>query len=968
MSKKRLLIGVAAFRRLSALILLGAFCVFVGDICVRVLAQLAAKSSLITIQEAKNSELLKEAQGLEEQAEILAKKRDFDGAISLTKRALEILERTLSSTDPKIALSLSNLGYFYYSKGDYVNAEANFSRALAIREKAVPPDDALVAESLSDLAAMITLQGDYVRPEPLYQRALSITERAVKARKQAETELVPTLNNLATLYENRGDYTNAEPLFSRALAIQENASPKDNLGIALALNNLGRLYLNQRKYDNAESVLKRALKIYENAAPQGTGRSNALNNLATVYYNRGAFDAAEGLFQQALALREQTIGPKHPDLSSPLINLANVFRMQHRYDQAQLLLNRALAVTNEGLGHNHPNTGNVVHYQSLLYQAKGNVSEAVATRKRTNDIREYNLGLILSAGSEAQKRLYLDTLKDETDVSVSLHFREAPTDERAAALSVTTVLQRKGRVLDVMSNTLEALRRRAEPEDRALLEELSSLRSRLAKMVLSGGGTESASQRESARLTLEAETQRLEAKISYRSAAFRAQSQEITLELVQKAIPEEFALVEFISYRPFDVFGNTNEKSFGPRHYGAYVLQRSGKLQWVSLGSASTINSRIARFRNALRDPKQKDVKQLGKELDEKLMRPVRVLLGDVKNVFLSPDSDLSLIPFDALVDEQDEYLIKTYNFSYLTSGRDLLRLQITRPNRGVAVVIADPVFDNASLSSSQVKTEAKADATSIFSSRELEIKPLPGTKAEARALSKILRNAIVITGSKATEAAVKQVRGPSILHLATHGFFFPDKHVFEAQTVGKRGLQLVVSTVNAVLPYENSLVRSGLIFAGVKQGLSGPGEDGVLTALESSGLDLWGTKLVVLSACDTGVGDVADGDGVYGLRRSLVLAGAETQMMSLWPVNDKATRDLMVSYYDNLRAGAGRTEALRSIQRKMINSPIDAGKQNRGLGLEKKLSADDRSHPFYWASFIVSGNWRPVGIETIAR
>jgi len=136
----------------------------------------------------------------------------------------------------------------------------------------------------------------------------------------------------------------------------------------------------------------------------------------------------------------------------------------------------------------------------------------------------------------------------------------------------------------------------------------------------------------------------------------------------------------------------------------------------------------------------------------------------------------------------------------------------------------------------------------------------------------------------------------------------------------------------------ENPLLHSGLAFAGVN--VRGSSEDnGILTALEASGLNWWGTKLVMLSACDTGIGEVKNGEGVYGLRRALVLAGAETQAMSLWPVSDERTRDLMIGYYTALQAGQGRGEALRQGQLQMLARP---GWQ----------------HPFYWASFIQSGEW----------
>ena len=181
------------------------------------------------------------------------------------------------------------------------------------------------------------------------------------------------------------------------------------------------------------------------------------------------------------------------------------------------------------------------------------------------------------------------------------------------------------------------------------------------------------------------------------------------------------------------------------------------------------------------------------------------------------------------------------------------------------------------------------------------------------------------------------------------------------AGPAGGRGLGLGNSAQTEREGRENPLLRSGLALAGVNQHQSGAGEDGVLTALEAAGLDLWGTKLVVLSACETGLGEVKNGEGVYGLRRALVLAGSESQVMSLWQVSDAATRDLMAAYYQRLQAGEGRTEALRKVQLVMIKSGAQSATLGQARGTEKGQStqSEDRSHPFYWASFIQSGDWR---------
>ena len=204
-----------------------------------------------------------------------------------------------------------------------------------------------------------------------------------------------------------------------------------------------------------------------------------------------------------------------------------------------------------------------------------------------------------------------------------------------------------------------------------------------------------------------------------------------------------------------------------------------------------------------------------------------------------------------------------------------------------------------------------------------------------------ILPDATILTQGQASKATLKEIAAPKILHIATHGFFLED--VVMNPTTEGRGLSIRRAPPGEpdappMGRVENPLLRAGLAMAGAN--LRNGGENiNVLTALEVSGLNLWGTKLVVLSACDTGVGEIKNGQGVYGLRRALVLAGSETQVMSLWSVSDTGTRDLMIAYYKALQAGQGRSEALRQVQLRML-----AGK--------------DHHHPYFWASFIQSGEW----------
>jgi len=193
------------------------------------------------------------------------------------------------------------------------------------------------------------------------------------------------------------------------------------------------------------------------------------------------------------------------------------------------------------------------------------------------------------------------------------------------------------------------------------------------------------------------------------------------------------------------------------------------------------------------------------------------------------------------------------------------------------------------------------------------------------------------VTGAQASKATLRQVNAPILLHIATHGFFLQGMAENTTQTAARSATKDTRSAQGAP-GLQNPLLRSGLALAGANLD-KGTSDNGILTALEASDLNLWGTKLVTLSACDTGVGQVKIGEGVYGLRRAFFLAGTESLVMSLWPVSDYVTRQLMTQYYTGLKSGLGRGEALREAQLAM-------------------LKRKGREHPFYWASFIEAGEW----------
>jgi CHAT domain-containing protein/Tfp pilus assembly protein PilF len=892
------------------------------------------KRSLAIFEKALGPEHLDVARSLNNLALLYNDQGQYEKAEPLLQRSLAIREKALGPDHADTAAGLNSLAELYRNRAQYAQAEPLLKRSLAIWEKTLGLDHPNVAANLNNLAALYKSQGRYEKAELLFKRALAIKEKALGPD---HPDVALTLNHLAELYSNQGQYEKAELLFKRTLAILEKTLGPGHPYVAFSLNNLGNLYSNQGRYAQAEPLYKHSLAIEEKAfGPEHPDVAVSLNNLGDLYSKQGQYERAEPRYQLSLAIWEKILGPDHPHVALSLHNLAGLYKDQGQYEKAEPLYKRSLAILEKVLGLDHPYVAMSLTNLSINARARGEMARSVEFFGRANAIREHHLRLLLTKGSEYEKRAYMTTINSDIDVRISLDQGSAARVAGSARLALTTLLQRKGRVLDALADSFGDLRRRLSPEDTTLLDQLSSVNAQRATMYLHATQAKIAPEqyhREMARL--EEEAQALEARISASSAEFRALAQPITLEGVQQAIPSGAALVEFAVYRPFDPKAKTLGERWGPARYVAYVLRPEGDPVSVDVGEARIIGRLVGDLRQGLANPSSQFVTRIGRKLDEQIMLPVRRLLGETRTVLLSPDGALNLVPFGALVDEENQYLMKRYAFTYLSSGRDLLRLQAKVTSRYPGTIMAEVDFGSPREALQAAQTEPGGAKKRSMDFAAGGFLPLPGTAAEAQAIAKIFPTLKILSGKQATESALKQLHGPQILHVATHGFFLP---IVREESLEKSDLQLAGVSSMQVPKTENPLLRSGLALANANQ-LESETEDGVLTALEAAGLDLWGTKLVVLSACETGVGEVQNGEGVFGLRRSLMIAGSESQVMSLWKVDDHATKDLMVDYYTHLISNKGRSEALRQAQLAMLNS--------------KKYK-----HPFYWASFIPSGNW----------
>ncbi|MBX7223294.1 MAG: CHAT domain-containing protein [Blastocatellia bacterium] len=882
---------------------------------------------------------LVEVDRLNTEAEQFLKQKKFEQAEPKAQQAVEKAERILGPDHQALAKSLATLGHVFYSQNQRPKAAPFYLRALAIYEKTLGPNHPTLPNVLDYLGQIYSFQGDYTKAEPFEQRSLTIREQKLGPE---HPDTADSLNNLGALYTSKGDFARAEPLFLRALAIREKVLGQDHLMVGNSLNNLASLYVNQRNYSRAEPLFQRFLVLMEKLYGSDSHfTALACNNLATIYNAQQDYVKVGPYYQRALAIWEKVYGPNHPFTALGASNLAGVYVSLGDYAKAEPLYLRSLATNEQALGPDSPYVSQNYENLARLYLAKGDPVAAISFQSRCNEVQERDLQRNLISGSERQKLLYLNRTAKSPDRTLSLHLKLAQQNGDAQRAALTVVLRRKGRALDAMTTAIERLRRQQRPETQKRLDDYARLVSQISALTLRGPGNTKPEEHLATLRSLEEQKDRLEDEISRLSIEFKTQTRAITLEAVQKQIPADAVLAEYVVYRPFEPKSIT----YGNPSYAVYLLNSKGEINFADLGPAQPIEAAVDAFRKAIRnqtggDPKVSgkagkarqqgilQVKELGRKLEELIFQPVRKLLGKTNRVLLSPDGVLNLVPFDALVNEKQHYLVETFEFSYLTSGRDLLRLQTGIRSEGPPLVIANPDYTDGS-------------GPKLLGTQFSPLSRLSGTEVEAKLLQDTFPDAAVYLAGQATKMALTTARRPEFLHIGTHGYFLPD---VGQEAVPQNGPSRVLtrpedSTSEEKTRKENGLLRSYLFFAGANQAGGPQAEGGVMTALEATGLNLWGTKLVVLSACDTGVGDVHNGEGVYGLRRALVLAGSESQMVSLWPVSDAGTRDLMITYYRLLKNGAGRSAALRHIRLEFLKNP-------------------KRQHPYFWASFILSGEW----------
>ncbi len=801
-------------------------------------------------------------------------------------------------------------------QGKYAEAILSAEKLCLIVEAEEGPDHQGVGICLNVLGGLYNSFGDYEKAEIKLKRALEINR---KLGNSDSTQIASSLGLLAKVYMDKGEYRQAEPFAQEALKIREQSQGIGHFMVSTSLNTLGEIYLNLQEYDKAEPVLLRAIEIrkkHENAHSLVI----SLNNLCRLYYNTGYYESAEQLGITTLELGEFSLGKDHPHLAETLNLLGKIMASEGHFQDAFQYMKRAQSIDFKSIDH-----------------MKGFTSEA-------------------------QKLKFMQKSHEDLHVFLSLILKKLPTSPKALREGMNTILRRKGIILDIQRQFQRALL--SEDEKATIIfNKLSEVRSQLTRLTFSDPGQKDIDTYRKEINLLKDEKERLEIQISSYNQSYMVylKKADATCEHVAKKLKKngKGALVELVRVSLY----NLDKKNWDRDHYFAFILIPGNPydLRMVDLGSADNIDSLIFQFKKMIfqiEHPDSSKITFFAGRLYNTVFSPIEKELGGRQHIYLSPDGNLNLIPFEIFYNPDKGFLIESYTFNYVSSGRDILGYGETKETGNNALLIGDPDFDMEIAKAPEVEKTAEYELKQETIARRstlirgLRFDRLPGTREEVETIQSLFGKdqAEIYTGREANEKVLRMMKAPQILHLATHGFFLKDIELSPLQSPSSnRGLSIVEANKKNLsilrMKIENPFLQSGFALAGANNALKSIDSknfEGVVTAEKILDLKLMGTNMVVLSACNTGIGEVRRGEGVFGLRRAFNQAGAKSLVMSMWSVPDKETKELMVEFYKNILSGKmNRCQALKQ-----------AALQEMKV-VKKRYG---HTNPLFWGAFVFLG------------
>jgi tetratricopeptide (TPR) repeat protein/CHAT domain-containing protein len=893
------------------------------------------------------------------------------------ERALTIDKQNYGEKHPQYAITLNNKGGLLLKMGKYPQAEQYFLQTLAIRKETIGENHPLYGMTLLNLAQVYFYTNEFEKADSLALKGLN-TIKKVYGENNAQYALA--ISNTGVFYEQAGKYAQAEQFHKQALTILKQINADKTENYALALNNLATNYIHMNNLTAAIKSQLQAVDLQEKIFGKNhPDYANSLNNLANMYSMAQMDSVALDIYANALHLYKNIYGnTSHPDYAQTAANYAGSLAKLGKDADAEkyyLLageayksatseknINYALILNNLGyinfkksdytkaddyykqaiemlialVGEKYPKLADLWFNRALNQYAAGNNATTRTYLDKAIEIYLYQIKNTFAYLSEEEKEFFYEKIVTTIEFDDFFSYKNAAQQTQGIGEIYNLQLSTKALLFNALNRVRTNIMKSNNEPLKQKYRTWQSKHDLLAKVYQM---TETERKEKGIdEAALENEVNNLEKEISLQSENFSKAKEQLsyTWQDVQKNLRNGEAAVEIVRFRNYEK-NNWTEKVI----YLALIVKpetKNNPEMIVISENGQELDTKY--YKNYITSIK--------KEIDDDTSYPaywqkIANSLAGVKKVFISPDGIYNQISLNTLKNPTTgKYVIDEIDLQLLSNTKDLARLtrKELKETLKSTTLFGFPDYNNSSGSNTTSPQERQLSAEQVEAlarfTNGADISMLPGTKIEVEAIETLLKqkgvNTALYLSTQANEKQLKNLKTSQILHIATHGYFMRDAQKLKNSPTAYLGIE----NQKAI---SNPLFRSGLLLSGAKYGFVGATnnlqEDGILTAYEAMSLDLEGTDLVVMSACETGLGEVRNGEGVYGLQRAFQVAGAKAVLMSLWTVSDEATQQLMTSFYTYWLQTGNKKEAFRTAQ----------------LSLRQKYNS-----PYYWGAFVMVG------------
>ena len=840
----------------------------------------------------------------------------FEDSINFYKENFELVKNSYEINQELIAIFLNDLGLMYSDIGKYELAKSIFLNSIVIFENYNAKNLDTFSLVLNNLGLVHTYLGEYAKAEENFLKSLEIEEHNFKY----DNERIGLIkNNLGYLYSEKGLYVKAERFYLEALNMAEKIYGNIHPNVSVSKNNLAELYSRQKLYSKAEKLYLEAINNFEINFPENKVEIGTfLNNLAANYNDQNLLSKAESAYMKALKYTEINFGADHHKTAILLNNLGLLFYKKKEFNKAENLYLKSLNINKKHFGDKHPKVFANLSNLIFNYMDSGNSYKAIRIAK------EYYTNKLSYIQKEASFLSLEDRqlFKNEFGAN-NLPFSFINFADEGIGLAAFYRLNNHGLLQEIEKRQLRV--KNLKDDQKAIFHRISFLNKQISSRKINNEKID----------FLIKEKVKLEKKI-YRLIP-EIKPKIYSVETIANYLPDNSALIEYQKYIPS--FKNPNKES----KYLAIVIKKNAPTEVIELGLAKDIENKIMKaYKHSSSLPEFNDhfeyAQKAWNEVGDLIIKPLRKSVKALDTLFISPDSEINNVPFTALASfDGEKFLVDSFNLRLLTTGRELLNLFEEKKDSKVysnnSIVFANPNFNKYKKiidkrNNKGEESKGKKNLTIMQKKSMIDVSKkwhsLPGTSKEGLEISNLI-NAKYFEKDRASVIELERQNKSKVIHIASHAFFLEN-------------------TDSKIL---NPMLRSGIVLSGANFPYENPQDDGYLMASEIARLDWEDTEMVVISACDSGRGQFFSGEGIYGLKRAINLAGSKSSLLSFWKVNDQSTAAFMKSFYEKLISGKGRSDALIDTQREFRNHKNEIYR-----------------HPYVWAAFQLSGDWRPINLS----